>query len=318
MRKFLFISSLIFLFTGLVIAQEKFPNKPIYIIVGQGAGGSTDIVARSFDPFLSKELKVPVVVQNQTGAGGDIAANFVWKAKPDGYTLLMNVIPSYVIRSLIKRQNFNILEFTYIYGIAGGDCNVISVPYNSSIKNFDDLKKAASEKTLSIAGYTHGSNSWFAYTMFRELTGIKFKYIPYNSGTEAVLAMIGGHVDLAITSIISVAKPMQNNQARAIVGFSNKRDDLFPDIPMMVEYGYKDLYFSPRQGLSGPPGMPKEILEVIETASSKAIKDPKFKEIAVKQGFTIDPLSGDEFYKYAKEIYDKGKRILAQAGELAK
>ncbi len=318
MKKIFLITFLLSFLSGVVLAQEKFPSKPIYIIVGQGAGGSTDIVARSFEPFLSKELKVPVVVQNQTGAGGDIAANFVWKSKPDGYTLLMNVIPSYIIRSLIKKQNFNILDFTYIYGIAGGDCNVISVPYNSPIKNFEDLKKVASEKTLSISGYTHGSNSWFAYIMFREVTGIRFKYVPYNSGTEAVLAMIGGHVDLAITSIISVAKPMRNKQARAIVGFSDKRDDLFPEIPMMVEYGYKDLYFAPRQGLSGPPGMPKDIVDMIETAASKAIKDPKFKEIALKQGFTIDPLSGEEFYKYAKEIYEKGKRVLGQAGELAK
>lgn len=300
------------------LAQEKFPSKPIYIVVGQAAGGSTDIIARSLDPFLNKELKVPIVVQNQTGAGGDIANNFVWKAKPDGYTLIMTVIPSYVIRELIKRQNFEVLKMTFIYGIAGGDFNAISVAFGSPIKNFNDLKKAASEKMLSVGGVTSGSNSWYAYTMMREKTGIKFKYVPYNSGTEAAMAAVGGHVDLAITSIISVVQPAHNKQLRILAGFGDKRDPMFPDVPMMVEFGYKDMYFATRQGLAGPPGMPKEIVDIIASAAAKAVRDPKFKEIADKQGFTVDPMAGPEFYKWSMEIHEQAKKILGQAGELAK
>jgi len=300
------------------LAQEKFPTKPIYIIVGQAAGGSTDMIARSLDPFLNKELKVPIVVQNQTGAGGDIANNFVWKAKPDGYTLIMTVIPSYAIRELIKKQNFDVLKMTFIYGIAGGDFNAIAVPFNSPIKNFDDLKKAASEKMLSIGGTSPGSNSWYAYIMMREKTGIKFKFVPYNSGTESAMAAIGGHVDLAITSIISIVQPVQNKQLRIIAGFSDKRDSMFPDVPMMVEFGYKDMYFATRQGLAGPPGMPKDIVDMIANAAAKAVRDPKFKEIADKQGFTLDPMPGPEFYKWSKDVHDQAQKILGQAGELAK
>jgi tripartite-type tricarboxylate transporter receptor subunit TctC len=299
-------------------AQEKFPSKPIYIIVGQAAGGSTDIIARSLEPFLNKELKVPIVVQNQTGAGGDIANNFVWKAKPDGYTLIMTVIPSYAIRELIKKQNFEVLKMTFVYGIAGGDFNAIAVASNSPIKNFDDLKKAASEKMLSVGGTTPGSNSWYAYIMMREKTGIKFKYVPYNSGTQAALAAVGGHVDLAITSIISLVRPAKNKQVRIIAGFGDKRDEMFPDVPMMVEFGYKDMHFSTRQGLAGPPGMPKEIVDVIGNGTAKAVRDPKFEEIAKRQGFTLDPMPGPEFYKWTDEIHEQAKNILGHAGELAK
>ncbi len=305
-----------FVFPG--SAEEKFPNKPIYIVVGQAAGGSTDIIARSLEPFLNKELKVPIIVQNQTGAGGDVANNYVWKAKPDGYTLIMTVIPSYTIRELIKKQNFDVLKMSFIYGIAGGDFNSIAVPVNSPIKNFADLKKAASEKTLSVAGTTPGSNSWYAYIMMREKTGIKFKYVPYNSGTEAAMAAVGGHVDLAITSIISVVQPVHNKQLRLIAGFGDKRDPMFPDCPMMVELGYKDMFFATRQGLAGPPGMSKQVMDVIARAAAKAVNDQKFKEIADKQGFTIDPMAGPQFHKWTMDVHDQARKILGQAGELAK
>jgi tripartite-type tricarboxylate transporter receptor subunit TctC len=297
-------------------AQEKFPNKPIFINVGQGAGGSTDIIARAFEPFLHKELKAPIVVQNLTGAGGDVVNNFIWKAKPDGYNLVMTALPSYIVREQIKKPGYKILEMSFIYGIAGGDFNAISVPYNSPIKNFSDLKKMASEKTLSAAGVTPGSNSWFAYILLRETTGIKFKYVPYDSGTEAATAAGGGHVDLAITSIISAVQPVQNKLIRLIATFSNKRDPSFPDVPTMVDLGYKDMHFVTRQGLAGPPKMPKEIVTIIANAAGKAVRDPKFMEIADRQGFTVDPMSASEFHQWAVGIYEQARKVLTTAGEI--
>lgn len=297
-------------------AQEQFPNRPVYIIVGHGAGGSTDIVARSFATFLSEELKVPVVVKNITGAGADIANNYVWRSKPDGYTLSMTVIPSYLVRELIKKENYEILKMSFLYGVAGGDYNAIAVPANSPIKTFADLKALAARRSLTVGGTTRGSNSWFAYLMLRQETGIKFKYVPYNSGTRAALAAVGGHVDLTVASIISLVQPAKNKELRIIAGFSDKRDPMFPDVPMMVELGYKDLHFATFQGLLGPPGLPKQVVDTLEAAAAKAVRNPKLKEIADKQGFTLHPMTGPEFYKLAVSIHDHARKVLGQAGEL--
>jgi tripartite-type tricarboxylate transporter receptor subunit TctC len=297
-------------------AQEKFPSKPIYMLVGHSAGGSTDIVARTFEPFFNKELKVPVVVQNQPGAGADIANNNIWKAKPDGYTLGMTVTPSYTVRELIKKPKFKMLEMTYIYGVAGGDYNALCVAYDSPLKSFDDVKKKAASQTLSVGGTTPGSNSWYAYIMLRETTGIKFKYVPYNSGTEAALAAAGGHVDLAVTSVISLVQPAKTKQIRILAGFDSKRDPMFPDLPMMVDFGYKDLHFNTFQGVIGPPRMAKEIVSVLADAAAKAVKDPKFKEIADKQGFTLDPMSGPDFHNLTAKMADQARKLLTQAGEI--
>jgi tripartite-type tricarboxylate transporter receptor subunit TctC len=313
------ISIIMFLFAFFPFgsfAQEKFPGKPIFINIGQGAGGSTDIIARAFSPFTQNELKVPVIVQNQPGAAGDVANNYLWKAKPDGYNLLMTVIPSYTLRELIKKQIFKTLDMSFIYGIAGGDFNAISVPYNSPIKNFDDLKREASSKALSAGATTQGSNSWYAYILLREATGIKFKYVPYESGTEAATAAGGGHVDLAITSIISAVQPAQNKLIRLIAMFGEKRDPTFPDVPTMIDLGYKDVHFTTRQGLVGPPGMDKEVITITANAIAKAIKDPKFKEIADRQGFTIDAMPGPEFRKWTGETFEQARKVLTKAGEV--
>jgi tripartite-type tricarboxylate transporter receptor subunit TctC len=297
-------------------AEDKFPSKPIFINVGQGPGGSTDIIARSMEPFLTKELKVPIIVQNQTGAGGDAVNNFIWKAKPDGYNLVMTVLPSYTNRELIKKQPFKILEMSFIYGVAGGDFNAILVPYNSPIKSFEDLKKAAAAKSLSGAGTPPGSNSWYASILLREAAGIKFKYVPYDSGTEAATAAGGGHVDLAITSIISAVQPIQNNLVRLIATFGDTRDPSFPNVPTVVDLGYKEIHFSTRQGVAGPPGMSREVMNVIAQALAKAVKEPRFKEIADRQGFTIDPMLGPEFHKWAVGISEQARKFLTKAGEI--
>ncbi len=300
----------------LVSGQEKFPTKTVFINVGQGAGGSTDLIARSFEPFFNRELKVPVVVQNQTGAGGDVVNNFIWKAKPDGYNLVMLTIPSFSVRELIKKPAYKILEMSFVYGVSGKDFNAIAVPYNSAIKSFADLKKAAAGKSLSVGGPTPGSNSWLAYIMLREATGIKCKYVPYDSGTEAATAAGGGHVDLAITSIISAVKPVQNKLIRLIATFADQRDPDFPDVPTMIDLGYKELHFATRQGLAGPPKMPKEIVRVLENAAARAGQDPKFKEIANRVGFTVDPMSGAEFHQWTANITEQARKTLTKAGEI--
>lgn len=310
------LMSSVFFFALSFAADEKFPSKPIFINVGQGPGGSTDIIARALEPFLSKELKTPVIVQNQTGASGDVVNNFMWKAKPDGYNLGMMTLPSYTNRELIKKQSYKILEMSYIFGIAGGDFNAITVPYNSPIKTFEDLKKAAATKMLSVAGVAPGSNSWYAAILLREATGIKIKYVPYDSGTEAATAAGGGHVDLAITSIISAVQPIQNKLIRLIATFGDERDPSFPTVPTMVDLGYKEIHFATRQGLTGPPGMSKEVMNVIAQAAAKAVKEPRFKEIADRQGFTIDPLPGPEFHKWAVGISEQARKFLTKAGEI--
>ncbi len=303
-------------FTLSAFSEDKFPSKPITINVGQAAGGGTDIIARTLESFLSKELKVPVIVQNQTGAGGDMVNNFIWKAKPDGYNLVMTVLPSFTNRELIRKQPFKILEMSFIYGIAGGDFNAIMVPFNSPIKNFQDLKKASAEKALSCGGVTPGSNSWYASILLREATGIKFKYVPYDSGTEAATAAGGGHVDLAITSIISAKQPVQNKLVRLIATFGGTRDTDFPDVPTMVDLGHKEIHFATRQGLAGPPGMPKDIVNSIAKAAAKAVQEPKFKEIADRQGFTVDPMMGPEFHEWAMGMSAQARKFLTKAGEI--
>ncbi len=297
-------------------AQEKFPTKPITIVIAQAAGGSTDIVGRALAPFMQADLKQPVVIQNAPGAGGDIGMNIVWEAKPDGYTIEMVAIPANVVRELTKKTAYHVTEMSMIYGITGGDFNAISVPANSLIKTFNDLKKMATEKAMSVGGTVIGSNSWYAYVLFKEATGAKLKYVPYESGTEAATAAGGGHVDLAITSIVSAFQPVHNGLIRLIATFGEKRSSDFPDVPTMIELGYKDVHFTTRFGLAGPPKLPKEIVATLANATSKAVQDAKFREIAERQGFSVDPLPPADFNKWIVATQEQAKKFLTKAGEI--
>lgn len=304
--------------TPIASAQSRFPDRPIYIIVGHAAGGSTDLVARAIAPFLNQELKVPVVVKNMPGAAADIANNYVWNSKPDGYTLNMIVLPAYVTRELLKKQNFEMLKMSYIYGVAGGDYDAIAVAENSPIKNFADLKKLAAKRSLTVGSVTRGSNSWLSYAMMRGEAGINLRHVPYTSGTNSVLAAVGGHVDLAIASIISLAQPVKNKEARIIAAFGAKHDPRYPNVSMMVDLGYKHLYNLTHQGLVGPPGMPQNIVDVIAKAAAKAEKDPKFQEVARREGISLDPMSGPEFHALAFRLHEQVEKILIKTGEVHK
>ena len=123
-------------------------------------------------------------------------------------------------------------------------------------------------------------------------------------------------MDLAITSIISAVQPVQNKLIRLVATFSNKRDPSFPDVPTMVDLGYKDMHFVTRQGLVGPPKMPNEIASLLTNAAAKAVRDPKFMEIADRQGFTVDPMPGPEFHQWAVGIHEQARKVLTTAGEI--
>ena len=119
-----------------------------------------------------------------------------------------------------------------------------------------------------------------------------------------------------LTSVIAVVQPVQNKLIRVIASFGEKRDPDFPDVPTMIELGYKDVHFVTRQGVTGPPGMNKEIVDIVASAVAKAVRNPKFKEISARQGFTIDPLPASEFHKWGEDMYAQAKKFLTQAGEV--
>jgi len=265
----------------LVVGAEKFPTKPIYAIVSRGAGGSTDLVSRTLAPFMQKQLGVPIVVQNMTGGGGDIGNQYVSRAEPDGYTITTTVFPTDMLRRVLRKLPFDVLEFTYL-GAVSGYADVLAVPVSSPLKNWEDVKAEAKRKKLSFAMTARPNLS---LSLLEHYTGLPLKHVPYSSGTESIMAVLGGHTDMVMASSLTAARVKE--KIRVIAQFGRTRERDFPDAPTFIELGYQDIKVGYVLGITGPPNIPEDRAKILADAIAKAVKDPDFLELARKLDMRI-------------------------------
>lgn len=292
-------------------------GKTVTIIVGYRAGGSSDTITRTYAPFLSKYLGVPVIVKNMAGAGATIAMKYVVKQAPDGYTLFNLTLPSYVNATLFRKITaYDIREFTIIHGAAGGDSNGFMVPYNSKYKTFKELVEASKKTPIKISSTTPGSNSWIMETLLKNATGLKTQGVTFDSGRDATLAVVGGHVDGGIVGSSNFPQMISEKQIRVLGVGSAKRLSYLPDVPTFVEQGYPTVKSVNRQLLTGPPGIPADIKEVLVKAASKAFNDPEYRAMAAKVGFAVEApeLTAEEAKQELMDAYDMSVEILKAEG----
>lgn len=277
--------------------KSSYPEMPVKIIVARSAGGSTDVVARMFQPFLQKHLGGNVIVENVAGAGGKIGTTQVFKAEPDGYTLLMGVFPSDVLSEIIDQvEDYSMKEFIPIYNVQGGETNAVVVPYDSPYQTLEDLIGAAKANPGKINMAVTGgiSNSSLGVAMLTEVTKAEFTKVPYDSGSEALQATMGGHVEVTTANIMNTYQPYKDKKIRVLAHFGPKRDDNMPDVPTFGEIYGEEYSFITYVGVLAPPGLPDDIRDALIEACREAVNDPEFAS-TVADAFTIMPMEPDEF-----------------------
>ncbi|MBN2569891.1 MAG: tripartite tricarboxylate transporter substrate binding protein [Deltaproteobacteria bacterium] len=309
---------------GLVMAAladtsyAAYPDgKTVTIIVGYRAGGSSDTITRTYAPFLSRHLGVPVIVKNMAGAGATIAMKHINKEAPDGYTLFNLTLPSYVNATLFRKITaYDPREFTIIQGAAGGDSNGFMVGYNSKFKSYKEVVEASQKEPIKISSTTPGSNSWILETLLKNHTGLKTQGVTFDSGREAMLALVGGHVDGGIVGSSNFPDMIREKQIRVLGVGSAKRLPYAPDVPTFTEQGYPDVQSVNRQLLVGPPGIPSDIKEVLVKAASKAFNDPEYIEMARKVGFDVEvpALTSEEALQEVINAHEQSVTILKAEG----
>ena len=298
-------------------AYAGFPEKPIKLLVGQGAGGSTDTVTRTFAQFFSNYLGKPVVVSNMKGAGGRIMLKHMNNQPADGYSLCMVVAPSYINVQLLRKPSWDLNQFSYIQGVAGGDSNGLVVSYDSAIKSFADLVDMAKKGPITIGATSPGSNSWLLSVLLKQYAGdFKFNYVPFASGKKATMAIVGGHVNVGIASTINFPGLVKAKKIKVLAAASKERLSYLPDNPTFTELGYPKIVTEAKMLIAAPPGLPEDIRGVLAGAAEKAVKDPEYLKLAKKQGFTVKQLSAQEAEKEFKESYRVTAELLKAAGEL--
>lgn len=284
-----------------------FPNKPVTIIACRPPGSSNDTTARLFQPYFQKYLGQNIIVGNVAGAAGKIALTEVFRADPDGYTLVIANFPSFVLVEGIEGGvDYEMSDFEPICNVQGGETNVISVSPDGPFDTLDDLVKEAKKKPgqLTVAVTSGISNSQLALAMIQDAMGIELEMVPYEGGNECVQAAMGGHVDCVLGSSESVYSIVKEGKLKVLVACSPERLEALPDVPTLTEISGDEKHsFTAFCGLLATPGVPQEILKILEEAAVKALNDPEFVE-SVGDTFKVTPMDSAGLKDAIKSSYE--------------
>ena len=320
MEKAFSILMIPFLSMGLGVAwAADYPTRHITLYVGYAAGGATDTAARIVTNQVNKYLEQPMVVNNKPGAGSAVAADFVAKAKPDGYTLF-NATATTVIQTVaIPNNPFRMSEFTPIVGLYSMPL-VIVVKRDSKLNTIEDFidfaKKNPNRLNVGSPGVNSGHH--FSLELFKREAGIEVNHVPFQGDAPAVVGVMGGHVDAAFLGLVAVAEPMKAGTMKGLAMTTSKRVSQFPNLPTMAEKGFtKTGNIFSWGGVVAPAGLPAAVLEKLSTSYQKAATDPEVINQLEKVGFTTTYMNANDFNAFVK---DEHKRLMdiAQSARMLK
>ncbi len=291
---------------------STFPERPITLICPFGAGGSVDQYMRVLSKVASQYFQRGIIVENKPGTGGALSTALVARAKPDGYTLAMLSGSAYRAPWLNPSVGYSpITDLSYVIGMTSLEfCAVVRK--DSAIKTFADFMRLGKEKAGHIR-YAAGDPTTsvpVSMVSIQKKYGVSFQHIPYKSGSDMAVAIMGGHVDVVIDSIGTYVPYLKRGELRLIAALGEQRFKSWPDVPTALEQGYEVVLSAPL-GLAGPAGIPADRIALLHDGFRKAMLDP---EIAA----VLDTLNQPEWYKNPQEFKTYGNQAYHDAGKLLK
>jgi tripartite-type tricarboxylate transporter receptor subunit TctC len=304
------------LLAALAPAQaETFPSRPIKLMVGASAGGTTDTMARAIAQPLSASLGQPVLVENRPGAGGNLAAETVAKAAPDGYTLLVSFTSHTINATLYPKLPFDpVTDFTPISKIATVPSLLVGNPKLSAqnLQELIALAKAKPDKlTMAIGGI--GSSLHLAGDQFKMMADLRILNVPYKGTAPALTDVLGGQVDMMFISLVTGTAQVRAGKLRAFGVTSAQRQPSFPDLPAIGEI-VKGFESTAWFGVFGPAKLPPEITSKLNAAIVAALNDPKMHEQLEREGASPAPGSPADFAAFVREDVKHWAPIVKQSG----
>jgi tripartite-type tricarboxylate transporter receptor subunit TctC len=316
-RYFWLVCGLILLTFGVTLAEEKYPNRPIELVVPNAPGGSSDITARIYSEELSKLLKTPITVVNRGGGAGVHGTTYVAKAKKDGYTLLNTAsTPIITVPIINKEVTYDPLKDLTILAQFAIVPPVITVRSDDSrfqtLKDVIEYARKNPGKLKNAVG-GHGTESHFVMEILCAKNNVKITTIPYKSGGEAMPQILGGHVDLSTNSLPTQAAHIKAGKLRALAIASRNRVPEFPNIPTVTELGYPDANLVMCVGIFGPAGLPQSVLEVLTPALEKAFKNPTVTRRATDASVIVEYLGPEDFRKLIESKIQIVEKVAKEA-----
>jgi tripartite-type tricarboxylate transporter receptor subunit TctC len=304
------------------LAQTQWPTKPVRIVVPFAAGGTTDILARAIAPELSRAFGQQFIVDNRGGAGGNVGAELVSKATPDGYTLLMGTVGTHGInRALYDKLPYDpIKDFAPITMVAGVP-NVMEMQAEkaralgiNNVRDFIKYAKAHPGK-LNMASSGNGTSIHLAGELFKSMTGIYMVHLPYRGSAPALLDLVGGTADVMFDNLPSSLAHIKGGKLKALAVTSLQRSSALPDVPTIEEAaGLKGFDATSWFGLLAPAGTPPDIVNRIQQEVAKALNTPAIKEKLQAQGAIPSGNTPAEFARHIDAEHRKWAQVVKASG----
>jgi len=298
-------------------AAQSFPAKPVRILVGFGAGGATDIVARTLAQSLTADWKQNVLVENRAGASGMIAAEMTAKAPPDGYTLMITPQTSLAVAPALygKAPYDTMRDFTPIT-LTGYTPLLMVVHPSFPVKNFKEFivlaKKSKEPITFGSGGV--GSSPHMAGELMAAQLGIKITHVPYKGENPALADTVGGQIPIMFGNLPVAIPHVQSGRLRGIANTWSTRSPLAPEIPTVAEAGFKDYAIATWFGLLGPANMPQELVSRIQRDTARMFNTPATKEKLTGMGVDLVLNSPEQFREYLRTEISRYTKVIKDAG----
>ncbi len=285
------------------LAQGKFPQRPITLVVPTAPGGSTDFTARLVSDQLSRALGQPVIVDNKPGASGNIGNQLVARAKPDGYTLLVSYSGYHVGNPhLFKQAGWDPIKDFAPVAMMTRAPQVIAVSPKLPANNLRELiaYAKANPGKLNYASSGNGSIQHIAGELFKQLTGTFITHIPYRGSGPAVQDLMGGQVDIFITTPAGVVSQIQGGRLKGLAVTSKQRLSSLPSVPTAAESGLKGYELDSWFALYAPAGTPGDIVQQLNAEVNKILLSPEARKKAEDSGTAVEAMTPAQLADFTK------------------
>jgi len=296
---------------------QSFPTKPVHIIIPFVAGGSSDIVGRAIGAKYQEILGQPAVVENKPGANGAIAAEFVAKADPDGYTILVGSIGVFSINAaLFKDLRYNPVRDFAPITLAVTTPNVLITKPTLAAKSMKELVEFAKKNPGKLAYCSSGTGSSDHLTaeLLKQMAGIDALHVPYKGGAACQTDIMGNQVDISFQNLGAVTNYIKGGRMKALAVTAAKRHPQLPDVPSVSEAGFPDLVVTSWQAAAAPAKTPREVVARLNQATVKALRSPEVTERMQQIGFDVVAGTPEEFGRFMQQEVDRWTKVVQRGG----
>ena len=310
------ITTYIVALAGAVFAQD-FPVKPIRLVDGYAPGGGTDVIARLLSGKLAELLGQSVVVENRPGATGTIGAASVVRAPPDGYTLLVGLSSTIAVSpSLLTKLPYDTLRDLVAVAQVVTFPNVLVVHPSVPTRNLKDLIALAKARpnTLNYASGGLGTSNHLAGELLKSMAKIGITHVPYKGGGPAVIAILGGEVDMLFATMPSATGFVRNGRLRPLAVTGPQRSAALPAVPTMIESGLPGFEVVSWMGMLAPAGTPREVILKLNTAINAVMGNAEIRARIAEQASDVVTGTPEQFAALIRKDTERWAKVIREAG----